>query len=149
MNTADYRAHIKWPKQPLRISPLQFSSRYGTQQIVVNFPDRCIYCGAPPGTLVPVAISNRLATSPNSCAEYSTQFAVPYCDEHARETKRFQRAQSLGALAGFLAGFVLSALLLINTFIEQRSDSLWGLVLVGAGVPAYFLWKRWAGTSRA
>jgi APA family basic amino acid/polyamine antiporter len=37
----------------------------------------------------------------------------------------------------------LSVLLLINTFIEQRADSLWGLVLVGSGIPAYFLWKLW------
>jgi basic amino acid/polyamine antiporter, APA family len=37
----------------------------------------------------------------------------------------------------------LSVLLLINTFVEQRSDSLWGLLLVGSGVPAYFIWKRW------
>ncbi len=44
---------------------------------------------------------------------------------------------------------LLSALLLVNTFIEQRTDSLWGLVLVGAGVPAYFIWKRWSGKSNA
>jgi basic amino acid/polyamine antiporter, APA family len=37
----------------------------------------------------------------------------------------------------------LSALLLVNTFLEQRSDSLWGLILVGSGIPAYFLWTRW------
>jgi basic amino acid/polyamine antiporter, APA family len=37
----------------------------------------------------------------------------------------------------------LSVLLLINTFVEQRSDSLWGLLLVGSGVPVYFLWKQW------
>jgi basic amino acid/polyamine antiporter, APA family len=37
----------------------------------------------------------------------------------------------------------LSVLLLVNTFVEQRSDSLWGLLLVGSGIPAYFLWKRW------
>jgi basic amino acid/polyamine antiporter, APA family len=44
---------------------------------------------------------------------------------------------------------VLSVLLLVNTFIEQRSDSLWGLVLVGAGVPVYFLWKRWTNRTKA
>jgi basic amino acid/polyamine antiporter, APA family len=37
----------------------------------------------------------------------------------------------------------LSVLLLVNTFVEKRSDSLWGLLLVGSGVPAYFLWKSW------
>ncbi len=36
---------------------------------------------------------------------------------------------------------LLSALLLLNTFREQRTDSLWGLVLVGSGIPAYFLWR--------
>jgi basic amino acid/polyamine antiporter, APA family len=44
---------------------------------------------------------------------------------------------------------VLSALLLVNTFIEQRTDSLWGLVLVGSGIPAYFLWKRWTNRTNA
>jgi APA family basic amino acid/polyamine antiporter len=39
----------------------------------------------------------------------------------------------------------LSVLLLVNTFVEQRSDSLWGLLLVGSGIPAYFLWKQWQG----
>ncbi len=38
---------------------------------------------------------------------------------------------------------ILAALLLINTFREQRTDSLWGLALVGSGVPAYLLWKWW------
>jgi APA family basic amino acid/polyamine antiporter len=38
---------------------------------------------------------------------------------------------------------ILSAGLLANTFLERRSDSLWGLVLMGSGVPAYFLWKAW------
>lgn len=42
----------------------------------------------------------------------------------------------------------LSALLLVNTFFEQRSDSLWGLVLVGSGIPAYFLWTRWQRKTR-
>ena len=43
----------------------------------------------------------------------------------------------------------LSALLLINTFREQRTDSLWGLALVGSGIPAYFLWKWWQRSRRA
>lgn len=43
----------------------------------------------------------------------------------------------------------LSALLLVNTFIEQRADSLWGLLLVGAGIPAYFLWKLWTAKSNS
>jgi APA family basic amino acid/polyamine antiporter len=38
---------------------------------------------------------------------------------------------------------ILSACLLINTFREQRADSMWGLVLVGSGIPAYFCWKAW------
>jgi APA family basic amino acid/polyamine antiporter len=37
----------------------------------------------------------------------------------------------------------LSAALLINTFLERRSDSLWGLALMGSGIPAYFLWNLW------
>ncbi len=35
----------------------------------------------------------------------------------------------------------LSAVLLVNTFREQRADALWGLGLMISGVPAYFLWK--------
>jgi len=38
---------------------------------------------------------------------------------------------------------VLGGLLLVNTFVEQRTDSLWGLALMGSGVPAYFLWSMW------
>jgi len=38
---------------------------------------------------------------------------------------------------------LLSVLLLINTFVEQRTDSLWGLALVGSGIPLYFIWKLW------
>jgi APA family basic amino acid/polyamine antiporter len=37
----------------------------------------------------------------------------------------------------------LAALLLLNTFFERRTDSLWGLALVGSGIPAYLLWSRW------
>lgn len=36
---------------------------------------------------------------------------------------------------------ILAAGLLVNTFLEQRSDSLWGLGLMGSGIPAYFLWN--------
>lgn len=38
---------------------------------------------------------------------------------------------------------VLAFLFLVNTFFEQRSDLLWCLLLMGSGVPAYFLWQRW------
>jgi APA family basic amino acid/polyamine antiporter len=38
---------------------------------------------------------------------------------------------------------ILSACLLVNTFWQQRADSLWGVVLVGSGIPAYWIWKAW------
>jgi basic amino acid/polyamine antiporter, APA family len=39
---------------------------------------------------------------------------------------------------------VLSVGLLVNTFWQQRIDSVWGVVLVGSGIPAYWIWKAWA-----
>jgi APA family basic amino acid/polyamine antiporter len=41
---------------------------------------------------------------------------------------------------------ILAAGLLVNTFREQRADSLWGLALMGSGIPAYFLWSLWKRT---
>jgi basic amino acid/polyamine antiporter, APA family len=38
---------------------------------------------------------------------------------------------------------MLAVWLLINTFRQQRTDSLWGLALMGSGIPAYFLWSLW------
>lgn len=38
---------------------------------------------------------------------------------------------------------ILAVLLLVNTFLERRSDSLWGLVLMATGIPAYYLWNLW------
>jgi APA family basic amino acid/polyamine antiporter len=38
---------------------------------------------------------------------------------------------------------ILAVCLLANTFWQQRADSLWGVMLVGSGVPAYFVWKAW------
>jgi len=38
---------------------------------------------------------------------------------------------------------ILAVFLLLNTFWQQRTDSLWGLVLVGSGIPAYWIWKTW------
>ncbi|HEV2493849.1 MAG TPA: amino acid permease [Terriglobia bacterium] len=38
---------------------------------------------------------------------------------------------------------LLAALFLVNTFLERRTDSLWGLALMGSGVPAYGLWRWW------
>ena len=38
---------------------------------------------------------------------------------------------------------LLAALLLINTFFERRTDSLWGLALIGSGIPAYLVWRQW------
>jgi basic amino acid/polyamine antiporter, APA family len=40
---------------------------------------------------------------------------------------------------------VLALWFLINTFFQRRSDSLWGLALMGSGIPVYFLWKMWRG----
>jgi basic amino acid/polyamine antiporter, APA family len=37
---------------------------------------------------------------------------------------------------------ILSVLLLVNTVMQKRTDSLWGLLLVGSGIPAYLMWKR-------
>lgn len=34
---------------------------------------------------------------------------------------------------------VLAGLLLVNTWIERRNDSLWGLVIVATGVPVFYL----------
>jgi basic amino acid/polyamine antiporter, APA family len=42
---------------------------------------------------------------------------------------------------------ILSIGLLVNTFVQQRADSLWGVVLVGSGIPAYWIWKAWARRS--
>jgi len=38
---------------------------------------------------------------------------------------------------------ILSALVLANTLRHQWSDSAWGLALVGSGIPAYLLWRKW------
>jgi basic amino acid/polyamine antiporter, APA family len=38
---------------------------------------------------------------------------------------------------------ILAVCLLANTFWQQRADSMWGVVLIGSGIPAYFLWKIW------
>jgi APA family basic amino acid/polyamine antiporter len=38
---------------------------------------------------------------------------------------------------------ILAVCLLLNTFWQQRADSLWGIVLVGSGIPAYGIWKAW------
>jgi basic amino acid/polyamine antiporter, APA family len=42
---------------------------------------------------------------------------------------------------------ILSVCLLVNTFWQQRTDSLWGVVLVGSGIPAYWIWKVWVRRS--
>ena len=38
---------------------------------------------------------------------------------------------------------ILAVGLLVNTFWQQRVDSMWGVVLVGSGVPIYWIWKAW------
>jgi APA family basic amino acid/polyamine antiporter len=38
---------------------------------------------------------------------------------------------------------ILSVTLLVNTLRQQWSDSVWGVALVGSGIPAYFLWRIW------
>ncbi|MGA2983571.1 MAG: amino acid permease [Terriglobia bacterium] len=38
---------------------------------------------------------------------------------------------------------ILAVCLLVNTFWQQRADSMWGVVLVGSGIPAYWIWKAW------
>jgi APA family basic amino acid/polyamine antiporter len=40
---------------------------------------------------------------------------------------------------------ILSVCLLVSMFCQhqQRADSLWGVILVGSGIPAYWIWKAW------
>jgi APA family basic amino acid/polyamine antiporter len=38
---------------------------------------------------------------------------------------------------------ILSVVVLANTLHDQWSDTVWGVALVGSGIPAYFLWKIW------
>ena len=42
---------------------------------------------------------------------------------------------------------VLAVCLIGNTFWQQTTDSLWGVALVGAGIPAYWVW-RWHERNR-
>lgn len=37
----------------------------------------------------------------------------------------------------------LAVLLLVNTFNERRTDSLWGLGLMASGIPVYLIWNVW------
>lgn len=46
--------------------------------------------------------------------------------------------------------FILGcALIVLNTLVERPVGSLWGLVLVALGVPAYLTWRRKAAASQA
>jgi len=38
---------------------------------------------------------------------------------------------------------ILSVCLLVNTFWQQRADSMWGVALVASGIPAYWIWRTW------
>ena len=38
---------------------------------------------------------------------------------------------------------ILAVGVLVDTFWVQRADSLWGIALVGSGIPAYWIWKAW------
>jgi APA family basic amino acid/polyamine antiporter len=38
---------------------------------------------------------------------------------------------------------ILSVAVVMNTLRHQWSDAVWGLALVGSGIPAYFLWRIW------
>ena len=38
---------------------------------------------------------------------------------------------------------ILSVCLLVNTFWQQRADSMWGVALVASGIPAYWVWRAW------
>ena len=38
---------------------------------------------------------------------------------------------------------ILSVCLLVNTFWQQRADSMWGVALVASGIPAYWIWRAW------
>ena len=42
---------------------------------------------------------------------------------------------------------ILSVAVLANTLHHQWSETVWGLALVGSGIPAYFLWKIWRRSS--
>lgn len=59
------------------------------------FPEKCVYCGAPKEVEMRLTAS-RTKSYGRRKAYYSARFQVPYCAEHARESKRNARVLTVG-----------------------------------------------------
>lgn len=60
----------------------------------VSFPAKCVYCGAPKAVIV-----RKTASAGSSQRRRFVTVDVPYCAEHARESKRNARILTVGLIA--------------------------------------------------
>jgi hypothetical protein len=104
----------------------------------VQFPKKCVYCGKPATKTL------RETASAGSRRRRTAIFDVPYCDEHARATRR--NATLLNA--AFVVALVLSCAILFavtSSLLEEPGTGLWvflALVAVGLAIGARWLLRR-------
>jgi hypothetical protein len=104
----------------------------------VQFPQKCVYCGKPSTKAL------RTTASAGSRRRRSVSFDVPYCDEHARTTRR--NATLLNA--GFVVALLLSCAVLFaitSSLIEEPAVGLWvflALVALGLALGGRWLLRR-------
>jgi len=85
----------------------------------VLFPPKCIYCGIPKE--VTIRMSGR---SKSGRKTRLTAMDVPYCAEHARESKRNDRALIVGLIASFLVSCCV-LFSITSSIIEDPSTELY------------------------
>ena len=104
-----------------------------------RFPNKCVYCGEPP--------TKTLRETASAGSRRRRRFVtvdVPYCDEHARTTRR--NATILNA--AFVLALLFSCCLLFSitsTFVDDPAVELWivlGLVALGLAVVGRWLLRR-------
>jgi len=96
-----------------------------TKQFIVNFPDKCIYCGKPQTTTKSLLATGNTA-SYNKIVTSTLELAAPYCDSCSQEAEKNEKIIGIISLATFGISAILTYLIVKDTI---RLNFIAGLLL--------------------
>ncbi len=101
------------------------------QFVMVKFPKKCVYCGIPEHTTLPLTITRTIRHTSQSEHKYNlSPFHIPYCEQHFEEIKaidaRIEKIMDNVGLISFVGFGIIMLPFLYKPFYNWAFDGLEG-----------------------